>query len=1375
MRKIRHFSLLLIAMFILLVKGVNAQAILQESFEGTFPPSGWTMVNNGAGNNWKQNTTNTYSYHGTNSMFYGYSVTEAADAWAFTPSLALNTNPVTITFYVRVRSTVYAENLKVTIGKDTVPANHTDILLDSTGLKNITYNKWSVTYTPTSADNYIFGFNCYSDPNMWNLYVDSVTVWQQLPGCTGKPATATVVGPSGICSGTNFGLSASGATLANGIVYQWQSSSNGGTTWSNISGATSPAYSTSITAPTQYRFKTYCTNSSDSSTSNSFSVAINPSAYCLCSPATGVTLHTFTGPTIESVEISGTTLVNSSPGAPADGYTLFPATGSTTATLVQANTYDLVTEFLGTGTGTTIASVWVDWNQNGTYEASEWTQITTASIGSFTTSITVPANAKVGLTSLRIRTRASGSPNGSGDACAQFGSGETEEYIINVASGAACTGKPTAGVVTGPKSICPNTTFTLKDSASTAATGITYQWQVSTNGGTTWSNIAGATDLLYTTAITATSQYRTKVVCTASNDSAYTTAYTVAISPLTACYCSPNTGVILHSSTAPTIDTVSITGTTLYNINAGVPTNGYTSFKDSGNTTATLTQALTYNLITSITGTAVASLWIDWDQNGKFDSSEWKQIILSGTGAITTSISVPANAKLGKTGLRIRTRASGSSNGIGDACTTFGSGETEDYVITIAAGASCTGKPSAGVVTSGPKTICPNTAFSLKDSGSTAAIGITYQWQVSTNGGASWSDIAGANSVLLTTAITTNSQFRTKVVCTSSKDSAYTAAYTVSLSPVTACYCSPTTGVILHSSTAPTIDTVSITGTTLYNINKGAPTNGYTSFKDSGNLTATLAQALTYNLITNITGTAVASLWIDWDQNGKFDSSEWKQIVLSGTGSITTSISVPANAKLGKTGLRIRTRASGSSNGIGDACTTFGSGETEDYVITIAAGTPCTGKPNAGYIIAPSTTCPATNFTLKDTLYTAASAISYQWQSSTDGGTTWNSITGANNFTHTTSISAETQFRFKVVCTASKDSSYSNPVTVALKAIADCFCTPDNGTVLHTSTTPSIDSVAIVGTTLDNNDIGAPVNGYTMFPDNTNTTATLAPGTNYDLKTVFSGTTIASVWFDWNQNGNFEASEWTQITTTSSGLVTTSIPVPTTAKLGTSVMRIRSRSVGSPNAAANACTTFGSGETEDYILTIGVVTPVSVTAFKGEHKGTANLLSWRTLNELNNRGFSVERSLDGRTFTTIGFVKSTAKQGNSSETLSYQFVDEKPFNKGFYRLKQIDVDGRFAYSPIITLKASSALELSLLSVYPNPAKNVINLVVAGASSNKVNIIITDLAGKVVKQQTAQLSSEDNIVKMDVASLVSGNYLVRIVTNNASAVHKFFKQ
>ena len=107
----------------------------------------------------------------------------------------------------------------------------------------------------------------------------------------------------------------------------------------------------------------------------------------------------------------------------------------------------------------------------------------------------------------------------------------------------------------------------------------------------------------------------------------------------------------------------------------------YTSYPFGTN----LVQGVSYPLSVSIDAPAVysgaiVSVWIDWNQNLTYETTEWQQVgtnIPGGTSASIT-ISVPIGAPVGTTGMRIRSRGTGNPNGAGDACLSMGSGETED-------------------------------------------------------------------------------------------------------------------------------------------------------------------------------------------------------------------------------------------------------------------------------------------------------------------------------------------------------------------------------------------------------------------------------------------------------------------------------------------------------------------------------------------------------------------------------------------------------------------------------------------------------------------------------------------------------------------------
>jgi uncharacterized protein (UPF0303 family) len=165
-------------------------------------------------------------------------------------------------------------------------------------------------------------------------------------------------------------------------------------------------------------------------TSNGYCVA-NLGGVCGANNITDVIVPNTTlnanGLTCTSTTVSGSTA----------SYTNYPAVAPTTGT-VQINVPFTISV---TAAGTSIVSAWLDWNHNFTFEASEWVQVTTSSTAGTpsTVTYTVPnTNGYTGPTVLRIRSRVSGSPNGSGDACTQFFSGETKDFPVIIAPEPAC-------------------------------------------------------------------------------------------------------------------------------------------------------------------------------------------------------------------------------------------------------------------------------------------------------------------------------------------------------------------------------------------------------------------------------------------------------------------------------------------------------------------------------------------------------------------------------------------------------------------------------------------------------------------------------------------------------------------------------------------------------------------------------------------------------------------------------------------------------------------------------------------------------------------------------------------------------------------------
>ncbi len=188
--------------------------------------------------------------------------------------------------------------------------------------------------------------------------------------------------------------------------------------------------------------------------------------------------------------------------------------------------------------------------------------------------------------------------------------------------------------------------------------------------------------------------------------------------------------------------------------------------------------------------------------------------------------------------------------------------------------------------------------------------------------------------------------------------------------------------------------------------------------------------------------------------------------------------------------------------------------------------------------------------------------------------------------------------------------------------------------------------------------------------------------------------------------------------------------------------------------------------------------PVTLLSFTGERVGATNQLMWSTASETNNIGFELQRSADGTNYTKLSFVATKSEGGNSNRNLKYDFNDNKPFaTSNYYRLKQIDKDGKFTYSNIVLVKGTKAATLSIASIYPNPTVNNLRLAIASPNNEKVTLVVTDLAGRVVMQNATQLVAGDNNLQLNVKGLAKGSYSIKVVCNNGcnSSAERFVKQ
>ena len=171
---------------------------------------------------------------------------------------------------------------------------------------------------------------------------------------------------------------------------------------------------------------------------------------------------------------------------------------------------------------------------------------------------------------------------------------------------------------------------------------------------------------------------------------------------------------------------------------------------------------------------------------------------------------------------------------------------------------------------------------------------------------------------------------------------------------------------------------------------------------------------------------------------------------------------------------------------------------------------------------------------------------------------------------------------------------------------------------------------------------------------------------------------------------------------------------------------------------------------------------LSFTAIRSNPEVVA--LHWETSSEQNNSGFNIERRLENETeFSIICFTLSRALNGISNLPMQYDHNDANNFNgRSYYRLKQIDLDGRAVYSSIKTINDLQGSSVTI-SLFPNPAKGMFHIRVTGVI-NPVTAELSTIQGVVVNQWQIH-----NQTTLAVSNFPAGTYILNIKNGYAPGV------
>lgn len=651
----------------------------------------------------------------------------------------------------------------------------------------------------------------------------------------------------------------------------------------------------------------------------------------------------------------------------------------------------------------------------------------------------------------------------------------------------------------------------------------------------------------------------------------------------------------------------------------------YMKFQPGLGTTASLIQGATYSIQITTALSAIESVWIDFNNDHTFSSSEWFQPTISSVANVPTTATfvVSSSAVTGTTGLRVRTRNATTTNGSGDACTSFSSGETEDYIITIVPASTCTNVP-ANAITS-PTAFCPGMGTSVSFTNLTVNPGLSFQWYSSSVQVGPYSAVAGATLPAYNTGSLSTSAptwYMGVISCPSASLSTTVTAVMVAGSysfPDDNCYCNSAGSFNLNDKIQnvmlngnQTNGTYSFGNSCLfYPPGPGTLPGRYSNFKTLGSLANVMTGAVnTFSVYQAACATNMANglaAWIDFNQDGDFtDPGEQiysENSLSTGPRKILTGFTPPPAALPGVTVMRV-TVATGITGSSLSPCLNYNTGETEDYLVTIVQSTPCSGTPSANVIQVNTPTCPSTGGSLSfinpSNSYTAG-GLSYQWFSGASQSGTFTAINGATlpvYFTGPMTGLSPTWYMATITCTNSSSSATLSAQQVT-NTLADCYCPSAslnssnqkifNVTMNGNSTNPAYSFTngcatpgpgpgSVLGRYANYKTLGAFTSVYAGALNTFSVMQDECDGPSYYANYLY-------IWIDFNQNGSFtdpgEMVYSDNISQPSPHNAAGTFSVPLGAPSGTTGMRVIVS-----NATVAPCSNPLNGETEDYLVDV---------------------------------------------------------------------------------------------------------------------------------------------------------------------------------------------
>lgn len=189
---------------------------------------------------------------------------------------------------------------------------------------------------------------------------------------------------------------------------------------------------------------------------------------------------------------------------------------------------------------------------------------------------------------------------------------------------------------------------------------------------------------------------------------------------------------------------------------------------------------------------------------------------------------------------------------------------------------------------------------------------------------------------------------------------------------------------------------------------------------------------------------------------------------------------------------------------------------------------------------------------------------------------------------------------------------------------------------------------------------------------------------------------------------------------------------------------------------------------------VSIRLPVVLASFTAKLENKKPVINWVSSKEENLNVFVLERSVDGLSYKDAAMIFPNE---NTSADSKYSYTDDgvSTINKGmlYYRLRMVDMDGKFKYSETRMLRIGDQEKSISIQAYPNPAINELRITIPGNwQDKKVQYDVFSVTGQSVKKITRNSASQTEV--LDVSQLPAGSYIVRVSVDTEIATQQFVK-